>query len=180
MTLTVDPAELPETPAPEEATGFWQKRLIRPIRIQLTQGASATSLSWAIAAGALFGIFPILGSTTMLCVLAGLLFRLNHPVIQAVNWVVYPLHLLLIPFFIRVGEWVCGAAPISFSIPRMIELFGESPGLFFQKFGMTCWHAIAAWAVIAPLAAVLIVTAVRPFLKAAAGRWNNMKSDPVE
>lgn len=159
-------------------TGFWQRRLIQPIRTQLTQGVTPEALSWAIAGGFLTGIFPILGTTTVVCLLAGIVFRLNQPVLQTIKLLVYPLQLLLIPFFIRAGEKIVGADPTPFSIPKMLELFAQSPAQFFSEFGITCVHAIVAWCVIAPVIACAIVVVTRPILRAAAKRW--FKSSPPE
>ena len=173
---SASPASDPEIlPEPQPKTGFWQKRLIQPIRNQLTQGVSPEALSWALAAGLLLAIFPIMGTTTLLCTLAGFAFRLNQPVIQTVNWLAYPLQLLLIPFFIRLGETITGAEPIAFSIPKMLELFGESPARFFGEFGATCLHAIGAWIVVAPLSLLAVILITRPLLRSAARKWAPQK-----
>ena len=73
-----------------------------------SQGISPQKLSLAIAIGFCIGIIPILGATTLLCTGIALVFRLNMPLIQAVNYVVYPLQLLLFIPFLKAGTFISG------------------------------------------------------------------------
>ena len=110
-------------------------------------------------------MFPILGCTTLLCALAAFSLKLNQPVIQLVNWLVYPLQFMLLLGFVRIGEWLMRAPPVPFSIPELLRKFQESPGKFMQEFGMTGVHGIVAWFVIAPFAIALIYFLLLPPLK---------------
>ena len=77
-----------------------KNRLIAPFIELLRQGMSPEKIALTIALGIMLGVTPVLGSTTLLCTLAALALRLNLPAIQLVNAVVYPLQIiLLIPFF---------------------------------------------------------------------------------
>lgn len=165
-----------------ERPGFWRRRLIEPIKTQLTQGVTPTALSVALAAGVLCGIFPILGTTTILTTLVAFVFRLNQPVMQSINWLIYPLQIALIPVFIRAGEFLFQAEPIPFSIPEMLKIFSESPGGFFAEFWMTLVHCIVAWIVVAPFLGAVIAFSTRPALTAAASRWRSAtpSSPPAE
>lgn len=159
------------TGEPSERPGFWRRRLVEPIRTQLTQGVTPNALSVAIAAGVLCGIFPVLGTTTVLTTLVAVVLRLNQPVMQSINWLIYPLQIVLIPVFIRAGEFLFRAEPIPFSIPEMLKIFSESPGGFFAEFWMTLVHCIVAWIVVVPLLGTAIALSTRPALAAAADRW---------
>src|ERR1035438_1407369 len=84
--------------------GFLQDKLLRPIIELLKQEVTPEKMALSLALGAALGIFPALGWTTALCAIAALTLRLNLPAIQIVNYFVYPLQIvLLIPFF-RLGE----------------------------------------------------------------------------
>lgn len=155
--------------------GFWQRRLIQPIRNQLTQGVSPRALAIGIAVGAICGIFPVLGTTSVLTALVTFVFRLNQPITQAFSWLVYPLQIALIPAFVRGGEFLFGAEPISFSIPQMMKDFAASPGAFFAQFKMTFVHCIVAWTVAVPVLAVLIVGITHPLLRSAAERLGSAR-----
>ncbi|MEY4916563.1 MAG: hypothetical protein RL616_476 [Verrucomicrobiota bacterium] len=144
---------------------FWRERVVGLIGAQLTQGVTPQKIALTIALGLTLGIFPILGSTTLLCAVVAFWLKLNQPVIQLVNWLAYPLQFaLLLPFF-RMGEWLLRAPRISFSIPELLRKFHESPMNFFREFGMTGLHGIIAWMLIAPLLAALIYFLLLPPLK---------------
>jgi Uncharacterized protein conserved in bacteria (DUF2062) len=113
----------------------------------------------------MLGIFPILGATTLLCFVVGLCLKLNQPIIQMVNYLMYALQLVLILFFVRVGEFVMHATPVSFSIPELFRKFHESPREFFREFGMTGVHGIVGWLLIAPFVAALLYFILLPVMK---------------
>ena len=132
---------------------------------QFTQGFTPQKIALTIALGLGLGLFPILGATTVLCAIAGVWLKLNQPVIQLVNWLASPLQLALILVFVRIGEWLVRAEPVSFSIPELFRKFHESPVKFMQAFGMTGLHGILAWLVLAPFLTALIYFLLLPPLK---------------
>ncbi len=150
--------------------GFWRNRVLNPILAQLTQGVTPQKIALTLALGFNLGIFPILGATTALCAVAGVSLKLNQPVIQLVNWLAAPLQLPLIFAFVRAGEWLLRAPPVSFSIPELIRAFHASPLKFFRDFGLTGWHGIFAWLVIAPFLTALLYYALLPALEKLAAR----------
>jgi len=149
---------------------FWQERVVALVVAQFTQGFTPQKIALTITLGAILGIFPILGATTALCAIAGLWFKLNQPVIQLVNYLLSPVQLALILVFVRIGEWMTRAQPVSFSIPELFQKFHESPVKFMHEFGMTGVHAILAWLVIAPFLTALIYFLLLPSLKKLAQR----------
>jgi uncharacterized protein (DUF2062 family) len=162
-------------------TRFWRERVLGLIVAQLVQGVTPQKIALTIAVGASLGVFPILGATTMLCAVAGVWLKLNQPVIQMINWLISPLQLSLILIFVRIGEWIVGAPPVSFSVPELIQKFHESPPKFFQQFGMTGVHGIIAWLLIMPfLAAILYWILVPPLKKLAALKPAFSRSRHVE
>ena len=156
---------------------WWRRWIVRPVIGQLSAGGSPDRLGWTIAAGMVLGIFPIMGSTTLLCLAAGWLLGMNQPVLQVFRAVVYPLHLALILVFIRMGERLHGADLIAFSIPQLVGRFKDDPLLFAADFGLAAWHGITAWLLVAPLLGILIKLAVTPLLLAAKAKLDNGK-DP--
>ena len=135
---------------------FWRERVVALIVAQFTQGVTPEKIALTIALGLSVGVFPILGSTTILCAIVAFSLRLNQPVIQLVNWLAYPLQFMLLLLFVRIGEWIMRAPPVSFSIPEMLRKFHESPVKFMHEFGMTGVHGIVAWAALAPFSIALI------------------------
>lgn len=69
----------------------WYRRVLDPILALLRQGVTPEKIAISIVLGVILGVFPVLGATTLLCAGAAILFRLNLPAIQLVNYVMYPL-----------------------------------------------------------------------------------------
>jgi uncharacterized protein (DUF2062 family) len=143
----------------------WQRRVVDVVLAQLRQGITPQKIALTVAMGVTLGLFPILGSTTLLCLLAGLMLKLNQPIIQLVNYVVYPLQVAGIYFFIRIGEWLTRTPPLQFSIAGLIQQFRAAPLHFFQEFGMTALRGVLAWTLIAPFAAAAIYFLLLPVLR---------------
>jgi uncharacterized protein (DUF2062 family) len=156
---------MPATQNSSRLKTFWRERVLGVVVTQLTQGVTPQKIALTIALGFNVGIFPIMGSTTLLCAVVGFCLRLNQPVIQLVNWLVYPLQLSTILIFVRIGEHIVGAPPVPFSIPELLRKFKDSPGQFMKDFGMTGVHGIIAWFLIAPFVAALIYFMLLPPLK---------------
>ncbi len=144
---------------------FWSERVVNLLAAQFTQGFTPQKISLTITLGVTLGIFPILGATTALCALAALWLRLNQPVIQLVNYLFSAVQLALILVFVRLGEWMVHAPPVSFSIPELFRKFHESPSKFMHEFGLTGLHGIIAWLVVAPFLSGLIYFLLLPPLK---------------
>ena len=80
--------------------GRLKSKSIEVIRSMLKEGMSTKKITLCITLGITLGIFPVVGMTTVLCTLAALVFRLNLPAIQVVNYMMYPVQLaLLVPFY---------------------------------------------------------------------------------
>src|SRR5438046_264647 len=95
---------------------FFYRKVILPIIDLMRQGITPEKIALSLAFGIGLGVFPVLGSTTILCALAAIVFRLNLPSIQLVNYFVYPLQLgLLIPF-LRFGEILFRSPHVSLSL----------------------------------------------------------------
>lgn len=144
---------------------WWRRWLVTPVITQLKVGSSPERISWTISLGLVLGVFPIMGSTTLVCLGVGWMLGLNQPVLHVFKTLVYPLHLALILVFIRLGERLYGVPLISFSIPELVAKFRDDPLQFARDFGMAAWHGVSAWLLIAPFAAVLIKMVVLPVVK---------------
>lgn len=149
---------------------FWQRRIVDPIVAQLRQGITPEKVALTIALGIVLGVFPILGSTMLLCALAAVMFRLNQPIIQLVNYFAYPLQLVLIIPIYRAGETLFQCDHVPLSIPLIFERFRADFRQFLLDFGLIAIHGIVVWCLLAPIAALLIYFATRPALRALARR----------
>ena len=130
----------------------WLRRKVRdPLVAELRQGATPEAVSAAVVVSFAIAINPIIGTTTLGCLVAGRLFRLNHVVMQVVNHSCYPLQILLIVPFVRLGETVTGARHIALTPSAIIEEFNRSFPDFVQKFWMAYVHGLIGWIITVPL-----------------------------
>jgi uncharacterized protein (DUF2062 family) len=130
----------------------WLKQKVSdPLLALLTRGLSPQDLSMAVVVSLGLGINPIIGSTSLLCLVAGRLFRLNHLVMQTVNYLAYPLQFLLLVPFVRLGETVVGAEALPLSPSLLIEEFQRSFWGFVAKFGMAYVHGLLGWVLVVPV-----------------------------
>ena len=146
-------SEPPTKSPPAPARSFWQRRLRDPIVAQLTQGITPEKIALTVAVGSAFALFPVLGTTTLLCFLIAWALRLNQPIVQLINQALWPAHFPSIFGCIWVGEAIFGAPHVHINIRylrKMSEIIWDDPTLFFHQFGLTVMYAVVAWAIIAP------------------------------
>jgi uncharacterized protein (DUF2062 family) len=148
-----------------KARTFWQRRVRDPIVNQLTQGVTAEKMALTLAVGSALAMFPILGSTTLLCFIAAILLKLNQPIIQVLNYLCTPIHIPLIYVQFRIGEAVFGAQHVNFSIKYMSWLLWNEPSEFFGRFGAGAFHAVVVWAILAPLWVAVAYFGTMPLLR---------------
>ena len=147
--------------APADSS-FWQRRLITPLKQQITQGATPAKLAQSVAWGALLGIFPILGTTSLLCGAAGIALRLNHIAMQTVNWLVYPLQFLCIIPFLRLGNLLFGIDPFPLSLTEITARFDADFWGSLQNMGWLALRGIVAWMLVAIPTILLIRLLLTP------------------
>jgi uncharacterized protein (DUF2062 family) len=136
--------------------GFLYRRLIAPIVALLTQGITPEKIALSLAFGIVLGVFPVLGSTTILCAAAALIFRLNLPAIQLVNYLIYPLQLFFLLPFIRLGEILFRATPLQLSLAQMLAMARADLPHAVATLWLAGVHAMSAWLLIGPPAILLL------------------------
>jgi uncharacterized protein (DUF2062 family) len=141
------------------------RKLVLPIIDLLRQGITPEKIAQSLAFGIVLGVFPVLGSTTILCALAAIVFRLNLPAIQLVNYLIYPLQLALLIPFIRFGEVLFRAPHLPLSLPMMFAMIRASVWQATKTFWTSGWHAMVAWCLVGPLSIYLLTRFLTPALR---------------
>ena len=121
-----------------------RSRIAAPVLEQLTQGLSTNTIALTIGVGLAIAVIPVIGVTTILSFLAAWAFRLNQPIIQAINWTSYPLQLLLLFPFIRMGERLFGAPRLTLSLEQLVAMGKTDPVGTISRLGTTAAHDGAA------------------------------------
>ena len=144
---------------------YFKYKLWIPILGFLKQGITPEKLSLTIAFGVVFGIFPIVGFTTIFCLLSAFIFRLNKAVILFINFSLYPLQILLIIPLISLGKMIFGYSFVSFSISEIIIMFKEDWIFAIQHIWFQTLLGILAWAIVSiPLSFIIYYTFL-PFFR---------------
>lgn len=106
-----------------------------PIKTKITalfkQGLTPKNLSQSILLSALLSVIPIIGISTLLITTIGFSLRkhLNLPVMLALNYVLWPIQIVLIIPFIRIGESIFLVEAKSHSIAEIVSSFQNN---FFE------------------------------------------------
>jgi uncharacterized protein (DUF2062 family) len=159
-------AENPIILEPPKRT-FLQRRVIDPVVAQLTQGITPEKIALTVSIGSTLAMFPIFGTTTLLCLLVGIFLRLNQPIIQAVNYLCTPVHITFFWYSLRWGERLFGVAHSKLEFRVMARLLRDDPLRFMHDFWVTVVHACVVWAVLAPFWAVAVYYTLLPILREA-------------
>lgn len=139
--------------------------MIQRLRALLAGGVTPEKLALSIAIGLTVGVFPVLGSTTLLCTAAAVALKLNLPAIQLVNWVAYPLQLVLLIPFLRIGEAVYRAPRLPLTSTQIVDLVRAGAWTATKLLWRSSLYAITAWTLTAPLAALVIYAMLLPVLR---------------
>jgi hypothetical protein len=138
----------------------WREGLAAPVLSSLKSGLSPDGIALALAVGAVAGLFPVVGVTTVLGLAVGSALRLNLPVLQAANWAVCPVQLALIVPLARVGSrlapTLAAGAPV------------EPPG--WRQLAQGGLQGILGWLALLPILLPILYWALRHVVRRAAIR----------
>jgi uncharacterized protein (DUF2062 family) len=131
----------------------------------LKQGLTPKELIQSIIVSGLISIIPILGVSTFMITTISLKSKLNFPVMIALSYLMWPVQILLIIPFIRVGEFI-------FSVPRnhhtVEEIISSFQNSFFQTLSQLSFELLCGfggWFLTAVPIAVVIYLVSLLFLK---------------
>jgi|SRR5688500_3800081 uncharacterized protein (DUF2062 family) len=128
---------------------FSAKRAKNILYDAFSQGLTPRKLAITCALGIVVGLFPIFGTTTILCFAVAIMFHLNIPVIQLVNYLVAPLQLVLIIPFIKLGTILFDLNPLPYDAEQLAALFKNDFLLLLKEAGLALLLGIGVWAIFA-------------------------------
>jgi uncharacterized protein (DUF2062 family) len=147
-------------------------KIIEPLLKFLRQGMSPQKLALTLAFGITLGIFPIIGTTTGICILAAFLFRLNLAALQLINYIVYPVQIICVIPFYKSGAILFQDKAFTMDLTMLKNRISENlSGTVIELWSAT-WHAAATWLIISPMLLILIYQISHPILKKIAADKN--------
>jgi uncharacterized protein (DUF2062 family) len=168
---TVNPEKTHPTPRKEgvhHETRF--QKLMRRFQEFLKIGLTPDAIALCVAVGIVVGVFPLLGTTTILAAILALIFRLNMPLIQAVNYLMAPIHLLAIYPWIRAGEYMFGRPQGHLRYKEIKYLIQSQPWEAVNTIGWDVLRAVGAWCLAAPFMILLLYWILKPISRRLAAR----------
>lgn len=165
--------------ATSQHESLWRRWIVRPVVGQLTQGTEPGKIAQAIAFGVTLGVFPLLGTPTLVSLAIGLPLRLNQPVLQLFRELSYPLQLASILVFIHAGERLYGVPHTSLSLGTLTGRFFADPALFMREFGMLGVYAVSAWLLVAPALLAVLYFIALPLVNRLARRLSPVANHAV-
>jgi uncharacterized protein (DUF2062 family) len=146
------------------------RRLVQLLAGELRQGLSPHEIALTLAIGLCLSVPPALGTTTIFCATAALLLRLNQPLIQAVNFLAYPLQLVLLIPFLRAGEWLFGEPRSPLSPSKIVAMArADLPGTIASLWTVT-WHGLVVWAAASVPVGFVLYRLLRPAIERLAAK----------
>jgi len=137
--------------------------LKRNLAVWLRQGISPRRLALTLALGFAIGCIPVVGIPTLVCAALALALRLNLPAIQAANYLVMPLQVVLIVPFVRLGGWLLSSGQRPTVGAQ--TLLHSSPLAVLTQLGGMAGQALLAWLLIAIPAVALLTFTLTPVLR---------------
>ncbi|KAK9080171.1 hypothetical protein SSX86_001846 [Deinandra increscens subsp. villosa] len=142
-------ADLPRRSGLQRIGTWINKQVVEPFVDILSRGAEPKELALSAALGITLGVFPIVGVTFFLCVLAITILgsSINAPTIMLANFVATPIELSLIIMFLRFGEFLTGGAHFPLTTDALMKVL---TGKASKEILLSIVHALLGWLVLVP------------------------------
>ena len=151
-------------------------KIFQWVKSRIKEGMRPSQIALCIAMGISLGIFPVLGMTTLLCAMAAFALRLNLPAIQIVNYLVYPLQLILLAPFYATGSWLFQNTGRDLIEGDLIDLLRtDFWGSMANLWDLTL-YAILTWLVISPLIVLVLYLILKPVIQSLAQSYPKVQS----
>ena len=150
---------------PRTVRNFVQTRVLTPVLNLLRIGATPERLAWSLAVGAVIGINPIVGTTTVLCLAVAAIFRLNLVASQITNHLMFPVQLALVVVWLSLGEMLFRTGPLPLDSSAFIRALHERQWQTVHLLWTWQWHALIVWLLAAVVFTPLLAFALRPILQ---------------
>ncbi len=161
--LSSVPANEPTPDLPKHSWAY--RRIALPILALLRRGTSPERLAWSLAIGLVVGINPVLGSTTVACLAVAFVLRLNLAASQLTNHLVYPLQVVLLIPFLRLGSRVFGTASLPLSPANLLHSARTHPVALSRQLWAWERHALVVWLGLALIMAPIFAAMLTPVLR---------------
>ncbi len=143
----------------------------------LQQGISPEKMALALAIGVTIGIMPLLGATTLLCTLIAFRLKLNMAFLQLVNYIVYPIQLLLYIPFLRIGAGLFSSEKFNYSLEEITHMLAADLIGTIGKFFIVNLCGLLLWLILAPVLFALSYFIARAVFRSMAKQFSTKQNE---
>lgn len=166
-----------EMGSPGPGWAGWARGKLDPLLVILKKGAEPKQLALSSALGITLGIFPICGTTVILCGVAAALLgsSIHTPTLMLANFVAMPIELSLVVPFLRLGEIISGGAHFALSSDALrMVITGQAS----RDVLLGVLHVLIGWAVTAPFILVVLYVVFIPCFKVLVRKFSSHPPSP--
>ncbi|BFG40453.1 hypothetical protein CerSpe_267270 [Prunus speciosa] len=156
---------------------WFKKKVVDPLHEILRRGAEPKLLAFSAALGITLGVFPICGTTVILCgmAIASLGSHCHAPTVMLTNVLATPIELSLIVPFLRFGEIISGGD----HFPLTSDAFKKVlTGQASREVLLSIAHALLGWLVAAPLIFAALYILFLPCFKVLVPKFSTVPLSP--
>jgi hypothetical protein len=114
-----------------------------------SQGLSVKKIAESLIFSGLLTVIPVFGISTLLITVVSVKRKLNLPIMVAFSYVMWPLQILLLVPFIKLGEFLFSIPSTNHSIDKIIAFYNEGFVILISQLFIDLLCALAAWFLIA-------------------------------
>lgn len=155
----------------------WAHGKLDPLIVILKRGAEPKQLALSSAVGITLGIFPICGTTVILCGIAAALLgaSIHTPTLMLANFVAMPIELSLVVPFLRLGEAISGGDHFALTSDALKMVI---TGKASRDVLLGISHAMLGWLVAAPFILVVLYVVFIPCFKFLVQKFSSHPPSP--
>jgi len=143
----------------EKIKNFYEKNIKEKVVSLLKQGLTPHELALSFAFGFAGGLFPILGTTSLVCALFIYIFNLNIAATQLINLLITPLDFAMVIPYMNFGNKI-----FMTESTKSIELSDLMKEGAFSIFFWGFLRATVAWMISVPVIVGIIYLVLKPIL----------------
>ncbi len=128
---------------------LYTSHVLIPVSKIRNQGISSEALALSISIGIIGGAFPLIGFASYICLFLTLVFKQNIIIVQVANWLSYPIQILLLIPFMKLGNAIFGSGELTITIHQVVVAFQSGLMHGVKLIGIFSLYGVIAWAVIA-------------------------------
>lgn len=142
----ISPMKMPKLLS--QTAQYLKTKAIDPIASYFKQGLDTHKLSQSVAAGMVIGTIPVIGVSSVMATLVGLRYRMFTALIMLITYIIYPLQMLLILPYMKLGSYLVGAETESVNVTAIFSKLFKHPLSSLAEFGFLILGGLIAWAVL--------------------------------